>query len=82
MPIPAAQSRQAVQEPAPSAAYVPAAHGVVVALPSHEWPAGHAAHTRFDDCVGAAVSYSLEALHSSTLWHTRSLVPVGAANVY
>ena len=35
-PSPTAQSRHAVHDPAPSAAYVPAAHGVAVALPSHE----------------------------------------------
>ena len=71
-----------VHVPAPCAAAKPAAQGVVAALPSQEWPAGHAAHTRFDDWLGARVSYSVDASHASTSWHTRSLVPVGAANVY
>jgi hypothetical protein len=43
-------------------------------------PLAHGVHTRSDDTPAAALSYS-PALHVVTAWHTRSDVPVGAANV-
>ena len=76
-PNPAAHVRHGVQDalaalenvsgvhgehtPLSSGAAYPAAHGVVVALPSHSWPAGHAAHSRSDEAPGAVDSYSDEA---------------------
>ena len=65
---------------APSAAYEPASQGVLVA-PLQLWPAGHVPHSRFDDAPGACVSYCTE-VQSSMPLHARSLVPVGAADVY
>ena len=43
--------------PLPSGAAYPAAHAVLVALPSHSWPAGHDAHSRLTETVGATVWY-------------------------
>jgi len=50
---------QVVQLPAPNCATVPPTHRVSFWLPSHEYPAGHAAHSRSVLIEGASVSYSL-----------------------
>jgi hypothetical protein len=67
-----------VQLPAPALADQPAPHGVVDALPSQEWPAGHGPHVRSDDTVGAAVSRSDDE-HVRTDWHDAP--PLMAENV-
>ena len=71
---------QGVQTPVPSAADVPAAHGVAAMLPSQAWPPGHCEHLRLDDTFGAAVSYCC-AVHCRISWQTRSLVLVGPWDV-
>ena len=63
--------------------YLPAAQAEQLAAFScgWKWPSPQSAHARFELAVGAVVWYR-PAVHVSTSWHTRSLVAVGALNVY
>ena len=73
-------ARQAVHLPVPNCATVPAAHRVSFWLPLHEYPAGHAAHSRFVLAEGALVSYSFishvrTAMHGSASLLTLKVLP-------
>ena len=48
-------------------------HGVAVALPSQEWPAGQAEHSRLTDAVGATVSCCVDE-HVATGAHSLPLL--------
>ena len=83
---PVSHAVQAVDSAAVAAAplrYLPAAQAVQLAMFSCGWkrPSPQSAHSRFELAVGAVVWYR-PAAHVSTSWHTRSLVAVGALNVY